>query len=85
MWARRALRVPWLDVVIAVSPERNITWTPKNLNRQWINRDGPEQYPLYLERLQTGFGSLRGSLLGRVARWSELRLSERQRTDLLVE
>ena len=75
-------------MVITISPEGAFTWTAKNLNRQWINGDGPEQkerYPPYLGRLHTSFGSLRGRLLGGVFRWSELRLIERQRTELLVE
>ena len=44
-----------------------------------------ERFVPFLGRLQSGFGRLRGMLLGRVARLNEMELSERDRVAAMVE
>ena len=79
----------WTDVVFQIDPASGSTsWQPKNPNRAWLAGTGEktkERYPPFLGRLQCQFGLLRGSLLGRAARFRELQLSPQQQLHFMLE
>ena len=79
----------WTDVVFQIdSASGSTSWKPKNPNRAWLAGTGEktkERYPPFLGRLQCQFGLLRGSLLGRAARFRELQLSPKQQLHFMLE
>ena len=83
------LQHTWTDIVLRVDGQSGqISWIPKNPNREWIlgtSEKAKERYAPFLGRLQVRFGFLRCALLGRAARLRELEIPEFCQVSAMLE